>query len=720
MNLGAYIPLAGFFVNLFFAAFIFSRGIRISEHRAYLIVTVSIAIWNLGSYNLFVVKEAHEALFWARFVFMGCIFGVVAFFHLAMVIAGFSLGKWMRWLYGFQIALALTNLTPLFVRDVQYLGTSGWYSVAGPIFYVFNIPFSLMFGSIFVLLHRRRKVPKVRRARFTPMIVAQSMLSVLGANDIMPIVGITHYPLTNVQVYPWGSLASVFYGVITGYSVLHHELIDIQARLGRYGAQFIRVSIIFFTSLGLLLFAATATNAFNIQSFLASLAVFVVSAAVGVLVFPRLFATKGVERFERQLLGDHFEYQDRVRFFISRIPQYDERSTLLEDLHVILHHSFELGSYQLIARDESNRAFALVRAHPERPMQQIVGFDARSPLLRYFSDKNRRHLFQTDLGQGELDVSPEGSARAQMMEFQAELCLPIRTKDDTFGLLLVGTKATDEPFTATDLTLLQDLAEALSQFLEQLSLKSQVLLAQEMELLGRMSGGMAHDLNNLLTPISTALQLASEMPSRTIEDHIDSDLVESAMDNVRAMRAYIKEALFFSQNLRPDFQEARLDDLVQKAINHAKLSRPKRVNIRAEAMGEALAELDGVLIERLFANLIVNSIDASPEHSTVRLELERLIKTEADRDWFRVRVIDSGEGIPKENLNSILKPYFTTKIHGDQQRGSGLGLAICRKIVFLHNGHLSITSQPGKGTTVQVDLPSHQPGAKAKAVADAA
>ena len=73
-----------------------------------------------------------------------------------------------------------------------------------------------------------------------------------------------------------------------------------------------------------------------------------------------------------------------------------------------------------------------------------------------------------------------------------------------------------------------------------------------------------------------------------------------------------------------------------------------------------------------------------------------------------MRVVDQGEGIPKENLSRIQKPYFTTKNRGDENRGFGLGLAICRKIVNLHGGNLNIASVLKKGTTVQVDLPTRQ------------
>jgi signal transduction histidine kinase len=186
------------------------------------------------------------------------------------------------------------------------------------------------------------------------------------------------------------------------------------------------------------------------------------------------------------------------------------------------------------------------------------------------------------------------------------------------------------------------------------------------------------------------------------------ELLPVAMRNVRAMRAYIKESLFFSENLRPDIQLGRLDVLVARACEVARNSRSKIVNIFTECPGEVLVEMDEVLIQRLLANLISNAIDASSVDAVIRVELLRLMKNDAGRDWLRIRIVDEGEGIRKEDLNRVFTPYFTTKNRGDEGRGFGLGLAICRKIVNLHGGNLSIASQLKKGTTVQVDLPSRQ------------
>jgi signal transduction histidine kinase len=83
-----------------------------------------------------------------------------------------------------------------------------------------------------------------------------------------------------------------------------------------------------------------------------------------------------------------------------------------------------------------------------------------------------------------------------------------------------------------------------------------------------------------------------------------------------------------------------------------------------------------------------------------------LPRTDLNRDWYRLKVIDHGEGISADNLQRVFTPYFTTKNTGDGKRGSGLGLAIARHIVQLHGGNLSIVSKEKKGTTVQMDLPS--------------
>ena len=123
--------------------------------------------------------------------------------------------------------------------------------------------------------------------------------------------------------------------------------------------------------------------------------------------------------------------------------------------------------------------------------------------------------------------------------------------------------------------------------------------------------------------------------------------------------------------------------------------------------------MDRVLIGRLLSNILSNAVDASAQTGAIEIDVIRLLKTDAERDWFRVRVTDHGTGIAAENLVRVFQPYFTTKKTGDDNRGFGLGLAICRKIAALHGGSLVVSSEVGKGTIVNLDLPNFQKTLKA-------
>ena len=706
-NFSADIPLGGCFCNFFFALFIFSRAPRAIVNRVYLVSGLAIATWNLGSYFLFVIPETDPklALFWARFLQIGVLYEIAAFIHLSLLFAGNRPGRWIYALYGFQTLLVLVNLTPWYVSGVRYLGKSGWYAVAGPAFHLINIPYSLSFVAIAVLWKKRKILPALQAHRLTMLLNAQIMLAVLGVNDLLPILGIDYYPFTQTPVYPYGSLAVVFYGVLVAYSVLHHQLLDVRVALSGALAHIVRFIFLFTLTGGMLLAMAVVSSAFNSISFSLSMIVFMLASVSATFFFPKLFGGKGIEKWERRIMGDRFEYQDQMRSFVHGMTWYTDLNSLLDDLHGLFTRTLRLESYRIILRDEESRAFTLIRAHPEEPQRQLPDFKAQSPIFQFFEWGKAEYLSLNAafLRRGESVL--ETQARAQLGGFRAELCLPLSWENEPFGIVVLGQKIGSEPFTATDITMLVGLAKNMSLMVNQIRLKTQILQAQELELLGRMSRGMAHDLNNLLTPVWTLLQLASEPDS---DGELDEELLPVALRNIKTMRAYITEALFFSENLRPDLQLGRLDLVVQQAIDVARASRAREIEITAHTPGEVLMHMDEVLLQRLFANLISNAIDASPEHGIIRVELEHLAKTEVQRDWLRLQIIDRGEGIPKENLSRILTPYFTTKNRGDENRGFGLGLAICRKIVHLHGGTLSIRSQIRKGTTVQVDLPSSQ------------
>jgi signal transduction histidine kinase len=380
---------------------------------------------------------------------------------------------------------------------------------------------------------------------------------------------------------------------------------------------------------------------------------------------------------------------------------------LLEGLDELLIKVVRVSGYQLVMLEDASRKFNVLQEYPRQgtPYVQIIGLE--SPLLNYFRVTGAEQLALNLPSENGFPASQEKEARATLAEAGAEFCFPFMVSTEPFGLLFLKERTEGKRYTATDIHLLGMLSRNLSLALNQIRLKNQILQAQEAELLGRMSRGMAHDMNNLVTPVQTLMQLMAEgVPIESLRD----ELLPLATRSIDTLREYIREALFFSENARADFKLGRLDMVLAEAAGIvAPRCEQKGIKLTVVAPAEALVEMDKSLIKRTIANVLGNAIDASSTGTEIRVELDALEKTEPERDWFRIRVIDQGEGIDPANMSRVFTPYFTTKNRGDEQRGFGLGLSICRKVVQIHGGSLKIASEPKKGTTVSIDLPDHQP-----------
>ena len=703
MNAAQLVPFTAAAVNLALTGFVASSGLRSLSIRVFLLWGISMVVWNTGTGFMFRVESQADAEFWARFLQFGVIFLPVSLFHLCRILAGLPKSKVVYWSYGAGILLALSNFTPFFIASVKDVGYA-YYSVAGPGFWMYTLLYSALTTSTILTLWRQMKVVSpLQRTRIRTLLIANSILIAFGCNDILPILEVYRYPVINLPIFPFGSLAAIIYGMLVSYSALQHRLLNVHIALGRFTAHLVRFGFLFFTALLLqLTFVLVVPDEFNIVSLSSSLLVLLVSTGAAAFFFPKIFGSRE-DSWERRILGDRFEYQDQVRSFIDGMKWYSDLQTLLADLETVLLHTFCFENYRIILRDETTLQFAVARAYPEEKVTtKPLQLQLTSPVFEFFERAKGEYL-SVSRDYLHITTSPiERRAREQMSGYGAEFCFPLAWQHEPFGLFLIGKKSSREPFTATDVSLLVSLAKNLSLVANQIRLKTQVMQTQELDLLGRMSRGMAHDLNNLLTPLSTLLQLAEETGT------CDEELLPMALRNITTMRSYIKESLFFSEHPQPDLRWESLNSVINGTVELARSTRRKPVDVVSVLPGEIFIEMNGVLLQRLLTNLISNAIDASEPGSFVRVEVVRLNKPGSNADWVRIEVIDQGEGISRENLSRVQIPYFTTKDRGDEGRGFGLGLAICRKIVTLHGGQLSIHSQLKKGTTVQVDLPVRQ------------
>ncbi len=241
---------------------------------------------------------------------------------------------------------------------------------------------------------------------------------------------------------------------------------------------------------------------------------------------------------------------------------------------------------------------------------------------------------------------------------------------------------------------------------ETTTLESQLRQSQKMEAIGTLAGGIAHDFNNLLTGIlgyANLLKLQTNEESSTFEA---ADVIEKAAQRASDLT---KQLLGFARQGKLQNSAVDLNSMILESVALLRRTIDKSVNIvqrmdaeNSEVMG------DPSQLQLVMLNLAVNARDAMPNGGDLTLETNCIdIDQGVHADlppgrYVRLRVSDTGAGIPPEICERIFEPFFTTKARGE---GTGMGLATVYGIVKNHDGTVSVDSKLGRGTTFEVMLP---------------
>ncbi len=216
-----------------------------------------------------------------------------------------------------------------------------------------------------------------------------------------------------------------------------------------------------------------------------------------------------------------------------------------------------------------------------------------------------------------------------------------------------------------------------------------VLKSERLSAIGELSGRLAHDLRNPLSVMKMSIDLIKQTPQETkISDEIVTkriDLIEKSIDRISHQ---VDDVLGYVRNSPLNLQNISLKELIQNSLD--KVNVPKDVEVIISKK-DINIDCDTVKLDAVFINLIVNSIQAMHDGGKIDIEIH-----EQD-NLAIIKFIDSGEGIPEDNLPKIFEPLFTTK-----QKGTGLGLASCKNIVEQHQGEISVSNNP---TTFTIALP---------------
>ncbi|MCX7760152.1 MAG: ATP-binding protein [Hydrogenothermaceae bacterium] len=221
-----------------------------------------------------------------------------------------------------------------------------------------------------------------------------------------------------------------------------------------------------------------------------------------------------------------------------------------------------------------------------------------------------------------------------------------------------------------------------------------------MAAMGEMSARLAHEIKNALYSISNA---ASYIKQNT-DDKTIKDFGRVIKDEANRLNEITISFLNFSKLLDPKFEDKDINQTILESVELLKYDCEDEDIMLSLVLDSNLKSVkhDPNLIKQVIFNLVINSIDAIKEKGTNQIDkiTIKTYKIKKDNDYVRLEVEDNGIGIKRENLESIFKPFFTTK-----QRGTGLGLSIVYKIIHAHGGNITVESEYGQYTKFIIEIP---------------
>lgn len=260
---------------------------------------------------------------------------------------------------------------------------------------------------------------------------------------------------------------------------------------------------------------------------------------------------------------------------------------------------------------------------------------------------------------------------------------------------------------------------------EKIELQSKLVRSEKMEALGLLAGGVAHDLNNVLSGIVSYPELLLlDLP----EDSHLREPIQTIKNSGLKAAAIVQDLLTLTRRDVAAKEIANLNDVINDYLASPEYEKMMSFHPRVHLKLECDSDLFNILgvpfnLNKAIMNLVTNAAEAIMDNGTVRIitkniYLERPIsgyEKFREGDYVSVAVSDSGVGIPQKNIERIFEPFYSKKAMG--RSGTGLGMTVVWGAVKDHDGHIDVFSEKGKGTTFELLFPATREGLKKKAPA---
>ena len=393
----------------------------------------------------------------------------------------------------------------------------------------------------------------------------------------------------------------------------------------------------------------------------------------------------------RNFYRAHYDYRKEWTEFTERTGSILETPDLCRAVTRKVSETFGVPSVTIWLFDEarnelspgSSTALSEARMQAAR-LTETGGED----LLGYLRDKRAPVDFSKPPDRKAAGIKEENPGLFEQHEIR--IAAPLLAGLQLLGVLTLGRRLTDEPFTTEDLDLLNTLSAQAASSLLNLSLSQQLLKTKEAEAFQTLSAFFIHDLKNLASMLSLTMQ---NLPAHYDNPAFRNDTLRVISESVGKMNAMCNRLSLLSK--KPDLQQtqADLNELVTATL--AGLNGSVTASLIQDLRPVPSLSMDRDQIQKVLINLVLNATEAVGHPGEIRVSTDQI------DGWAVLSVRDNGCGMSKEFIErSLFRPFQTTK-----SRGMGIGLFHSKKIVEAHHGRIEVESDAGKGSTFRVMLP---------------
>lgn len=273
------------------------------------------------------------------------------------------------------------------------------------------------------------------------------------------------------------------------------------------------------------------------------------------------------------------------------------------------------------------------------------------------------------------------------------MSVPLKKEDKILGVLNLTDKS-DDFFTEDDVKIARYIASQCALGVDRFNLYKDMRKSENLKVIGMLNSSIAHDIKNLLNIVQSYLDLIS------LEEDLNSETqeyVDAIYSEVKRIHGLTLDLLDFSrQRVSINIEIFKLSEMFAEISKHANImTRDTDITVDVSVIDDLVMKVDRGKLFRVIFNLVSNAVDALALSGEVKLTAEK------DGEYCVFCVRDSGKGIPKDHLDKLFQPFFTS----GKAKGTGLGLAIVQMIVEAHNGSIEVDSQEGVYTQFTVRIP---------------